>query len=135
MEKAIELACRGAKWGGPFGAVIMLDGKIVGRGINYVKLRHDPTAHAEIMAIRDACKKMKTTSLKGAVMYSSCEPCPMCKGALQWANIEKVFYGVKQKYADKILHRDSNPRIVMRAVNHPDKDKPFEIAKKMQKEL
>ena len=64
MEKAIELACKGAKWGGPFGAVIMLDGKIVGQGINYVKLRHDPTAHAEMIAIRDACKKMKTTSLK-----------------------------------------------------------------------
>ena len=134
MEKAIQLACKGAQWNGPFGAVIVLNGKIVGQGINHVDPWHDPTAHAEIVAIQDACKKLKTTSLKGAIMYSSCEPCSMCKAALQWANIEKCFYAAKQKYAQKELGIPSTKsNFVLKAIHHPDKNKPFEIAKKRKK--
>lgn len=133
MEKAIQLACKGAAWGGPFGAVIFMDGKIVGESTNYVNPHHDPTAHAEIMAIRDACKKLKTTSLKGAVMYSSCEPCPMCKGAIQWAQIDTVFYAAKQNYAQKELGSFKKEDVVFKAIPNPDKNKPFEIAKEYKK--
>lgn len=127
MNEAIELACKGARWNAPFGAVIEKKGRIIGRGINHVASQHDPTAHAEIQAIRQACKKLGTTSLEGAIMYSSCEPCPMCKAALQWANIEKVHYGVSQKYADKMLGTRMNSRIVMTRNKHPDQEKPFDL--------
>ncbi len=130
MDRAIELACKGARSGAPFGAVIVFNDKIVGEGYNHVKQRHDPTAHAEMLAIQDACKNLKTISLQGAVMYSSCEPCPMCKAALQWANIEKVYYGVTQKYAERILKVHKNPNIVMVPIHHSNKKKPLEILKK-----
>jgi guanine deaminase len=78
--------------GGPFGCVIVKDGNIVGRGYNKVIANHDPTAHAEVQAIRDACNNLKTHQLDGCVLYTSCEPCPMCLGAIYWARPDAVYY-------------------------------------------
>lgn len=88
--------------GGPFGAVIVMNGKIIGRGHNRVTSNNDPTAHAEVMAIRDACKNMKNFHLKEAVLYTSCEPCPMCMAAIYWANIKKVYFASNRNDAEKI---------------------------------
>jgi aryl-alcohol dehydrogenase-like predicted oxidoreductase/tRNA(Arg) A34 adenosine deaminase TadA len=94
MREAIELAHAAvARGGGPFGTVVVLDGQVIGRGWNQVTLCHDPTAHAEILAIRDACARRGTFRLEGAQMYSSCEPCPMCLGAILWAGITELCYG------------------------------------------
>ncbi|MEO7539334.1 MAG: nucleoside deaminase [Pyrinomonadaceae bacterium] len=94
MSQAIELAKQGmaANAGGPFGAVVVKDGEIVGRGNNRVTSTNDPTAHAEVIAIREACKALGTFQLDGCSIYTSCEPCPMCLGAIYWARPEKVFY-------------------------------------------
>jgi guanine deaminase len=92
--------------GGPFGAVIVKDGKIVGRGHNRVLIKHDPTCHAEVEAIRDACQNLGTHDLTGCELYTSCYPCPMCLSATIWANIKKVYYGNTAKDADKFGFRD-----------------------------
>lgn len=78
--------------GGPFGAIVVKDGKIVGRGNNKVTTSNDPTAHAEVVAIRDACKNLGTFQLDGCIVYTSCEPCPMCLGAIYWARPDRVFF-------------------------------------------
>ena len=92
--------------GGPFGACIVLNGKIIGKGSNKVLKNNDPTAHAEVMAIRDACKNINSFDLSGAILYTSCYPCPMCLSAIIWANIKKVYYGNTKLDADKIGFRD-----------------------------
>ena len=81
-----------AGFGGPFGAVIAKDGKIIGTGYNQVTSENDPTAHAEIVAIRDACRNLGTFDLSQAIIYTSCEPCPMCLSAIYWARLDQVFY-------------------------------------------
>ncbi len=78
--------------GGPFGAIIVKDGEVVGVGFNKVTTDNDPTAHAEVVAIRDACKKLDTFSLAGAIIYTSCEPCPMCLASIYWARLDQVYY-------------------------------------------
>ena len=78
--------------GGPFGAVVVLNGLVIGKGGNRVSSQNDPTAHAEIVAIRDACRKIESFDLTGAVLYATCEPCPMCLSAIYWANIQSVYY-------------------------------------------
>jgi tRNA(Arg) A34 adenosine deaminase TadA len=94
MLEAVKLSARSLEStdGGPFGCVIVKDGEIVGRGYNRVVAGHDPTAHAEIEAIRDACKNLGTHQLDGCTLYTSCEPCPMCLGAIYWARPDAVFY-------------------------------------------
>lgn len=93
MDEAIALARAGMRiHGGPFGAVIVADGKLVGRGCNQVTRLLDPTAHAEITAIRDACQALQRFDLRGCVLYSSCEPCPMCLAAIYWARLDRVYY-------------------------------------------
>lgn len=94
MEEAIKLSREAiaADQGGPFGAVVVKDGRIIGRGRNAVTSKNDPTAHAEIMAIRDACTSLGTFALENCELYTSCEPCPMCLAAIYWARIGKVFY-------------------------------------------
>ena len=92
--------------GGPFGAVIVKDDKIVGKGHNRVLINHDPTCHAEIEAIRDACKNLNTHDLTDCTLYTSCYPCPMCLSAIIWANIKKVYYGNTAKDAADIGFRD-----------------------------
>lgn len=92
--------------GGPFGAVIVRDGEIIATGVNTVTLSNDPTAHAEVNAIRNACSKENTFSLTACIVYSSCEPCPMCLSALYWAGVERVFYGNTQEDAENIDFSD-----------------------------
>lgn len=108
MKIAIEEAYDGinAGDGGPFGAVIVKDGKIIGRGHNRVVKNGDPTCHGEMEAIRDACKRMGTFDLSGATIYTTGEPCPMCLGAILWANIEKVYYGCNVIDTERIGFRD-----------------------------
>jgi guanine deaminase len=95
MARAIELSIENVRTGrgGPFGAVVAKGGKIIAEGANNVTATNDPTAHAEIIAIREACKKLGAFELAGCDIYTSCEPCPMCLGAIYWARPDKVFYG------------------------------------------
>jgi guanine deaminase len=109
MREAIRLSqenMRSGK-GGPFGCVIVKDGQIIGRGWNQVTSSHDPTAHAEVTAIRDACKNLGSFQLDGCTVYTSCEPCPMCMGALYWARPEKIYFGNTKKDAADIGFDDS----------------------------
>lgn len=92
--------------GGPFGACVVKDGKIIGKGSNHVLSSNDPTAHAEIMAIRDACKNINSYDLNNCELYTSCFPCPMCLSAIIWSNIKKVYYGNTKEDANKIGFRD-----------------------------
>ncbi len=103
MDLAVREAASGMnkREGGPFGAVVVLDGKIVGRGHNTVLLNNDPTAHAEVNAIRDACAKLSTHRLKEAEIYSNFEPCPMCLSAIYWAGIKKLWYAAGREEAEK----------------------------------
>ena len=88
--------------GGPFGAIIVKDGEVIGVGFNKVTTDNDPTAHAEVVAIRDACKKLDTFSLTGAVIYTSCEPCPMCLASIYWARLDRVYYANSRYDAARI---------------------------------
>ena len=112
MNKYMSIANEKAKMnlitndGGPFGAVIVKDGEIVGEGSNQVLASHDPTAHAEVMAIRDATNKLHTHDLSGCELYTSCYPCPMCLSAIIWANIKTVYYGNTKEDAEAIGFRD-----------------------------
>ncbi len=109
MREAIRLSKEGMTngLGGPFGAVVVKGGKIVGRGYNQVTSTNDPTAHAEVVAIRDACKNLQTFQLDDCEIYTSCEPCPMCMGAIYWARPSKVYYGCTHEDAAKIGFDDS----------------------------
>ena len=109
LEKAIELSVKNLRnnLGGPFGAIVVKDGEIIGQGSNRVTSLNDPTAHAEIIAIRDACKNIKSFSLKGAEIYTSCEPCPMCLAAIYWARISKIYYSNTRKDAAEMGFDDS----------------------------
>ncbi|NRD21737.1 nucleoside deaminase [Winogradskyella litoriviva] len=104
MKEAVNAALKGMNnnEGGPFGCVVVKDGKIIGRGNNKVTSTNDPTAHAEVTAIRDACKNLDSFQLEGCEIYTSCEPCPMCLGAIYWARPDKVYYGSNQVDAAKI---------------------------------
>ena len=107
MREAIRLATESVeKGGGPFGAVIVKDGEIIEKSSNSVTLDNDPTAHAEVNAIRKACKKLGTFDLSGCVIYTSCEPCPMCLGAIYWAHIGRIYYGNSRKDAADIDFAD-----------------------------
>lgn len=92
--------------GGPFGACVVKDGKIIGKGSNQVLRKNDPTAHAEITAIRDACQNINSYDLSECELYTSCYPCPMCLSAIIWSNIKKVYYGNTKEDADNIGFRD-----------------------------
>ena len=108
MMRAIELSIESAKSkGGPFGCVIVKNNKIIAEGSNKVTMNNDPTAHGEIVAIREACKKLNTFNLSGCDLYSSCEPCPMCLSAIYWSRIENVFYANTRIDAKKIDFDDS----------------------------
>ena len=108
MNRAIELSIESVnKGGGPFGCVIVKDEKIVSEGSNKVTSSKDPTAHGEIVAIREACKKINNFSLSGFELYSSCEPCPMCLSAIYWARIDKVYFANTRQDAQKIDFDDS----------------------------
>jgi tRNA(Arg) A34 adenosine deaminase TadA len=108
MKRAIELSKINMETnaGGPFGAVIVKDGKIIGEGWNQVTSTNDPTAHAEVQAIRNACKNLNTFDLHGSEVYTSCEPCPMCLSAIYWARCTKIYYGNTKKDAASIKFDD-----------------------------
>ena len=107
MRQAIRLANESVeRGGGPFGAVIVKDGEIVAGSSNSVTIDNDPTAHAEVNTIREACRKLRTFDLSGCTIYTSCEPCPMCLGAIYWARISKIFYGNTRKDACDIQFAD-----------------------------
>ena len=122
--------------GGPFGAVIVRRGKIVGRGWNRVTSTNDPTAHAEVMAIREACRRLKAFRLDDCELYTSCEPCPMCLAAIYWARIGKIFYAGTRRDAsvagfdDDLIYREvarpiSRRKIPMKQVQRTDARKVF----------
>ncbi len=108
MKRAIELSIESINsGGGPFGSVIVKNDKIISEGSNKVTSSNDPTAHGEIVAIREACRKVNNFSLKGLELYSTCEPCPMCLSAIYWARIDKIYYANTRKDAQKIDFDDS----------------------------
>ena len=108
MKIAIELSIESVnKNGGPFGSVVVKDNKIIAKGSNKVTFSNDPTAHGEIVAIREACKKLNNFNLRGSELYSTCEPCPMCLSAIYWARIDKIYYANTREDARKIDFDDS----------------------------
>jgi len=108
MQEAINLSIENVKSGngGPFGAVVVKDGKIIARGANSVTSTNDPTAHAEVVAIRNACKELGSFQLDGCEIYTSCEPCPMCLGAIYWARPDKMYYANTKADAAEIAFDD-----------------------------
>jgi len=120
MKIAKELSEENLKTndGGPFGAVVVKEGKIIGKGSNKVLENNDPTAHAEIVAIREACKNIESYDLSNCEIYTSCYPCPMCLSAIIWSNIKKVYYGNTAKDAEKIGFRDE---LIYEYIKNPDK--------------
>ena len=108
MARAIELSIENVQsGGGPFGAVIVRSGEIIAEGTNQVTARHDPTAHAEVMAIRAACAKLGSFELRDCELYTSCEPCPMCLGAIYWARLGRLYFANTAADAAKIRFDDS----------------------------
>jgi len=108
MKRAIELSVESINsGGGPFGSIIVKDDKIISEGMNRVTVNNDPTAHGEIVAIRNACKELNTFNLSDCFLYSSCEPCPMCMSAIYWSRITKVYFGNTRDDAKKIEFDDS----------------------------
>ena len=123
MREAIRLANESVKnGGGPFGAVIVKDGEIVAGSANRVTVDLDPTAHAEVNTIREACRKLGTFDLSGCVVYTSCEPCPMCLGAIYWARIDRIYYGNNRKdaadidFADDFIYEELDKPLEKRSV-------------------
>ena len=139
MRKAIELSRKGitTNEGGPFGCVVVKGDEIVGSGWNQVTSANDPTAHAEIVAIRDACARLQSFQLTGCEIYTSCEPCPMCMGAIYWARPDKVYYANTHRDAasagfdDSFIYEElttpvDNRKIPMIQVERPEALKVFE---------
>ncbi|MBQ7854271.1 MAG: nucleoside deaminase [Muribaculaceae bacterium] len=121
LEMAAELAEKNIdNGGGPFGAVIVRNGEVVATGVNRVTADNDPTAHAEVNAIRQACQRESTFNLKGCVIYSSCEPCPMCLSALYWAGVSRIYYGCTQEDAEAVNFSD---QFIYRELEKPKCDR------------
>lgn len=125
MRRAIELAQDGmnAGAGGPFGAVVVKDGEIVGEGFNRVTSTKDPTAHAEVVAIRNACEKLNSFQLDGCTIYTSCEPCPMCLGAIYWTRPAKIFYAATHEDAARVGFDD---RFIYEEIKKPIEKRQIE---------
>lgn len=126
LERAIELSREGmlSGKGGPFGCVIVKDGKIVGEGCNQVATTNDPTAHAEVVAIRNACKTLNSFQLTDCDVYASCEPCPMCLGAIYWARPRRVIYANTKKDAAAIQFDD---QFIYDEIDRPDNERTIEF--------
>lgn len=121
MEMAADIAEKNIDLGGgPFGAVIVRDGKVVATGANSVTITNDPTAHAEVNAIREACKSLGTFRLDNCIVYSSCEPCPMCLSALYWAGVKRIYFGNTKEDADAI---DFSDGFIYRELEKPRVDR------------
>ena len=132
MLKAIDLSIKNAEpIGGPFGCVIVKDNKIISEGSNKVTSTNDPTAHGEIVAIRDACLKLNTFNLSGCELYSSCEPCPMCLSAIYWSHIEKIFYANSRNDAKNIDFDDS---FIYSEINKKIEDRKIKMTQMLRDE-
>lgn len=133
MLQAIELAKTGmeAGNGGPFGCVIVKDGQVIGKGSNMVTSHTDPTAHAEVIAIRDACKNLNHYQLEGCELYTSCEPCPMCLGAIYWARPSRVYYACTHDQAAEAGFDDS---FIYKEVDLKPKDRKIPMTQMMNSE-
>lgn len=124
MDKAVERAIQGVlnNEGGPFGCIIVKDSKIIGSGNNRVTSTNDPTAHAEVIAIREACKALDSFQLDDCILYTSCEPCPMCFGAIYWARPKKVYYGCNKNDAanigfdDDFIYKELDLDLIKRSI-------------------
>ena len=132
MLRAIELSIRSANGsGGPFGSVLVKDEKIIAEGSNKVTFSNDPTAHAEIVAIRDACKKLNTFNLSGCDLYASCEPCPMCLSAIYWSHVDNIFYANTREDAKKINFDDS---LIYSEISKKNEDRKIPIKQMLRDE-
>ncbi|MFI5185264.1 MAG: nucleoside deaminase [Chitinophagales bacterium] len=145
LERAIELSRKGMQQGngGPFGCVIVKDGEIIGEGYNMVITTNDPTAHAEIVAIRQACQKLNSFQLNDCVIYSSCEPCPMCLGAIYWARPRRIIFANTRfdaasiQFDDDFIYKEIDTSLLQRQIPfihhpHPMAKEVFEDWKKME---
>lgn len=132
MRRAIELSRESVeKGGGPFGALITRNGKIIAESQNKVTLLNDPTAHAEINAIREAARKLGTFDLSGCEIYASCEPCPMCLGAIYWARLDKIFFAGSRSDAEEIGFDDS---FIYREISLPLPERSIESHQLLREE-
>jgi len=132
MLRAIELSIDSANGaGGPFGCVIVKNDKIIGEGSNKVTFSNDPTAHAEIVAIRAACKKINTFILSGCDLYASCEPCPMCLSAIYWARVDNIYYANTRNDAKKINFDDS---LIYSEISKKNEDRKIPIKQMLRDE-
>jgi guanine deaminase len=131
MERAIQISIENVRSGrgGPFGAVVAREGKIIAEAANAVTARNDPTAHAEILAIREACAKLAHFDLRGCELYASCEPCPMCLGAIYWAKLERVYYANTTEDAGKIGFNDS---LIYREIQRPHGERKIPMIQVMR---
>ena len=129
MKIADELAKDNLKTnvGGPFGACIVKNGEVIGRGSNHVLSNNDPTAHAEVMAIKDACKNINSYDLSDCELYTSCFPCPMCMSAIIWANIKKVYYGNTKEDAEMIGFRDNFIYETLSKINNNEESSTIDL--------
>jgi tRNA(Arg) A34 adenosine deaminase TadA len=148
MQAAIEVAKKGMECynGGPFGAVVIKDNEIIAEGFNQVTSNNDPTAHAEMVAIREACKKLNSFQLKGCVIYTSCEPCPMCLGAIYWARPDKVYFGATKEDAaranfdDRFIYEEmeldfDKRHIKFESILRTEANSVFEVWKKKEDKI
>ena len=132
MQRAIELSIESINsGGGPFGSVVAKDNEIISEGMNRVTVNNDPTAHGEITAIRQACKKLNTFDLSGYELYSNCEPCPMCLSAIYWSHIDKVYYANTRDDARKIDFLDP---IIYKELQKTNEEKKIQMVQMMRKE-
>ena len=133
MARAIQLSVENVQSGrgGPFGAVVVRDGSIIGEAANQVTSANDPTAHAEILAIRAACKKLGVFELVGCEIYTSCEPCPMCLGAIYWARLSRIFFGNADADASNIGFDDS---LIYREMAKPHSQRKIPMIQIMREE-
>jgi guanine deaminase len=133
MRRAFELAQSGIDKndGGPFGAIVVKDGEIVGEGCNQVTSTNDPTAHAEVVAIRNACRNLNSFQLEGCVIYASCEPCPMCLGAIYWARPAKMFFASTREDAARAGFDDD---FIYEEIARPFEERRIETVNFMREE-
>lgn len=132
MKRAIDLSKENiGNGGGPFGAVVIKDGKIIGEGVNRVTASNDPTAHAEVMAIRQACQTLKTFDLSECEIYTSCEPCPMCLSAIYWARISRIYFANTKKDAARI---DFDDDFIYQEIPKNPKDRKIPMTQVLREE-
>ena len=133
MARAIQLSLENVRSGrgGPFGAVVVKNGAIIGEGTNQVTSINDPTAHAEMLAVREACKRLGAFSLAGGEIYTSCEPCPMCLGAIYWAHLARIYFANGAEDASKIGFDDS---LIYREIAQPQSQRKIPMIQLMRDE-